>query len=55
MGIVHTKTTDIIELLVIKIDATLAEIGERSIVEASKMIDGLLDIRLLAVTLKDQP
>lgn len=58
METAQTETTDLtglaLELLIAKIDGTLADIGERNVVEASKMIDSLLDMRIMALSLKDQ-
>lgn len=36
-----------------KIDETLADIGNINVVETSKMIDVLLDMRLVALSIKD--
>lgn len=46
-----TLTSDSVELLIIKIDETLSEIGNIN-VETSKMIDVLLDMRLVALSIK---
>ena len=48
-----TETLDSVQLLVIKIDDTLADIGNLTIVEASKMIDALLDMRLMALSMRE--
>lgn len=48
-----TVTNDSVELLVMKIDETLADIGNINVVETSKMIDVLLDMRLVALSIKD--
>lgn len=48
-----TVTSDSVELLVMKIDETLADIGNINVVETSKMIDVLLDMRLVALSIKD--
>ena len=42
-----------LDTLLAKIDLALAEIGHKTIVEAPVMVDLLLDIRLVAVGLKD--
>jgi hypothetical protein len=36
-----------------KIDDTLADIGKINVVETSKMIDALLDMRLVVLSMKD--
>jgi hypothetical protein len=36
-----------------KIDETLADIGNINVVETSKMIDVLLDMRLVVLSMKD--
>ena len=42
-----------LDSLLAKIDLALAEIGHKTIVEAPVMVDLLLDIRLVAIGLKD--
>jgi len=48
-----TETIDSVQLLVIKIDDTLADIGKITMVEASKMVDVLLDMRLMALSIQN--
>lgn len=48
-----TIINDQVELLVMKIDDTLADIGNINVVETSKMIDVLLDMRLVVLSMKN--
>ena len=50
---ISTVIQDHIELLIMKIDETLADIGNINVVETSKMIDVLLDMRLVVLSMKD--
>jgi len=51
--LISTVIQDHIELLIMKIDETLADIGNINVVETSKMIDVLLDMRLVVLSMKD--
>lgn len=46
-------SSDAVELIVMRLDAMLSEIGQRNLVETSKMIDELLDVRLMVKALTE--
>jgi|GEM_PF-5493630 len=50
---IEVETLDSVQLLIIKIDDTLADIGSVSMVEASKMVDVLLDMRLMVLSMRE--
>lgn len=46
-------SSNAVETIVVKLDAMLSGIGQRNLVETSKIIDELLDLRLMVQALND--